>query len=67
MILKYAKRTITCCVLTLSKKFQTLQDALAMRRNFFVDLVAHEANAWRKHLPSIVKHYLRRITGKNIE
>jgi hypothetical protein len=54
-------------LMPVAKNCQTLQDALAMWRNFFVDLVAHEANAWRKHLPSIVKHYLRRITGKNIE
>jgi hypothetical protein len=49
------------------KNIQTLQDALAMRRNFFVDLVAHKVNAQRKRLPSIVKYNLRRITGKNIE
>jgi hypothetical protein len=34
------------------------QDSLAMRHNFFVDLVTYEANAWRKCLPSIVNNNL---------
>jgi hypothetical protein len=38
------------------KNIHMFQDSLAMRHNFFVDLVAHEANAWRKCLPSIVNN-----------
>lgn len=37
-----------------------------MRRNFFIDLLTHEANAWRTRLPGIVKHFFGRITGKEI-
>ncbi|RCV41798.1 hypothetical protein SETIT_9G163800v2 [Setaria italica] len=29
-----------------------------MRRDFFIDLLAHEANAWRTRLPGIMKYYL---------
>jgi hypothetical protein len=32
------------------------QDSLSMGHNFFVDPVVHEANAWRKCLPSIVNN-----------
>jgi hypothetical protein len=38
------------------KNIQMFQDSLAMRHNFFVDLVTHEANGWRKCLPSIVNN-----------
>jgi len=38
------------------------QDGRAIRRNFLVDLLAHEANAYQKLLPADVKHYLRSIT-----
>nr|TKW29017.1 hypothetical protein SEVIR_3G367700v2 [Setaria viridis] len=33
-------------------------DAITVRCNFFIDLLVHEANAWRTRLPGIVKHYL---------
>nr|TKW09781.1 hypothetical protein SEVIR_6G124800v2 [Setaria viridis] len=42
------------------------KDAITMRHNFFIDLLAHEANAWRTRLPGIVKHFLWSITGKEI-
>ncbi|RCU61556.1 hypothetical protein SETIT_J012500v2 [Setaria italica] len=42
------------------------KDAITIRHNFFIDLLAHEANAWRTRLPGIVKHFLWRITGKEI-
>jgi hypothetical protein len=38
------------------KNIQMFQDSLAIRRNFFVDLATHEANAWRKCLPSMVNN-----------
>ena len=40
------------------------QDRRAMRLNFLVDMLAHEANAYRKLLTTDIKHYLRCITGK---
>jgi hypothetical protein len=43
-----------------------LQDTLSMWHDFFVDRLAHEANAWSKNLPRISEHYLSRITGKKI-
>ena len=43
------------------------QDRRAMRWNFLVDILAHEANAYRNLLPADVKHYLRHITGKDIK
>ena len=43
------------------------QDQRAMRRNFLVDMLAHEANAYGKLFPAYVKHYLRRITGNDIK
>nr|TKW21465.1 hypothetical protein SEVIR_4G199800v2 [Setaria viridis] len=42
------------------------KDAITMRHNFFIDLLAHEANTWRTRLPGIVKYFLWRITGKEI-
>ena len=41
------------------------QDRRAMRLNFLVDMLAHEAN-YRKLLPD-VRHYLSCITGKDIK
>jgi hypothetical protein len=38
------------------KNIQMFHDSLDMRHNFFVDLVVHEINAWRKCLPSIVNN-----------
>jgi hypothetical protein len=43
-----------------------IQDAIKMRRHFFINVLAHEANAWRKNLPNIVKYYLSRIIGRKI-
>ena len=43
------------------------QDQRAMRQNFLVNMIAHEANAYRKLFSADVKHYLRRITGKDIK
>ena len=38
-----------------------------MSKNFFIDILAHEANAYRKLLPNNVKDYLSRITRKDIK
>jgi len=35
-----------------------------MRRNLFVDLLAHERNGYQRFLPTDIKHYLGRITEK---
>jgi hypothetical protein len=43
-----------------------IRDAIKMRRDFFINLLAHEANAWKKNLPTIVEHYLSRIIGRKI-
>jgi hypothetical protein len=43
-----------------------IHDAIKMRRHFFINLLAHEANVWRKNLPTIVKYYLSRIIGRKI-
>nr|TKW14435.1 hypothetical protein SEVIR_5G168100v2 [Setaria viridis] len=42
-------------------------NAITMRHNFFIDHLAHEANVWRIRLSGIVKYFLWRITGKEIE
>ncbi|PUZ66538.1 hypothetical protein GQ55_3G321100 [Panicum hallii var. hallii] len=46
---------------------QIYVDARTMHQNFFVDILEHEANAYRKLLPKNVKDYLSRITGKDIK
>ena len=38
-----------------------------MRRNLFVDLLAHERNGYRRFLPTDIKHYLGRITERSIK
>jgi hypothetical protein len=43
-----------------------IQDAIKMRRHFFINLLAREANAWRKYLPTIVKYYVAHHMKKNM-
>jgi len=38
-----------------------------MRRNLFVDLLAHERNGYRRFLSTDIKHYLGRITERSIK
>jgi hypothetical protein len=44
-----------------------VQYGMEMRRNLFVDLLAHEINGYRRFLPANIKHYLSRITERSIQ
>ena len=44
-----------------------VQDGMEMRRNLFVDLLAHERNEYRRFLPADIKYYLSRITERSIQ
>jgi hypothetical protein len=40
---------------------------MEMRRNLFVDLLAHERNGYQRFLPADIKHYLSHITERSIK